>query len=189
MRLSLYGFSQTVRETRTSGVFHTSKTIDGLNLKKPFRVFSYSPRDETFMGFPYEWTIYGLNLKKTPSCVLLFYIGGSRHLLINLYRNLSGSYATWWNCINTSYILAIKVVRFWSKNTIFEWHNREAVSFFLNKFSTATHLWYKIIPCMYIRIMFIYKWLRMFTVNKSLLCGKTCSDLTQPCIKGFFHSM
>ena len=59
------------------------------------------------------------------------------------------SYTTWRNCINTSYILAIKVVRFWSKDTALEWHNREAVSFFLNKFSTVTHLWYKIIPCTY----------------------------------------
>ena len=54
LKWNLYGFSHTVRETRTLGVFHTSKTIDDLTLKKPFRVFSYSPRDKTFMGFPYE---------------------------------------------------------------------------------------------------------------------------------------
>ena len=88
---------------------------------------------------------------------------GSRHLLINLYRNLSGSYTTWRNCINTSYILAIQVVRFWSKDTALKWHNREAVSFFLNKCSATAHLWYKII--LHLRIMFIYKWQKMFTVN------------------------
>ena len=49
-----YGFSHTVRETRTLGVFHTGKTIDGLNLKTPFWVFSYSSRDKTFIDFPYE---------------------------------------------------------------------------------------------------------------------------------------
>ena len=49
-----FGFSHTVRKTRTSGVLHTGKTIDGLNSKKPFWVFSYSPRDKTFMDFPYE---------------------------------------------------------------------------------------------------------------------------------------
>ena len=54
LKWNLYGFSHTLRETRTLGVFYASKTIDGLNLKKPFWVFSYSPRDKTFMGFPYE---------------------------------------------------------------------------------------------------------------------------------------
>ena len=51
---NLYEFSHTVRETRTFGIFRTSKTIDGLNLEKPFWVFSNSPRDKTFTGFPYE---------------------------------------------------------------------------------------------------------------------------------------
>ena len=54
LKWNLYGFSHTVRGTRTLGVFDTSKTIDGLNLKKPFWVFSYSPREKTFMGFPCE---------------------------------------------------------------------------------------------------------------------------------------
>ena len=89
-------------------------------------------------------------LEKKTFCILPFYIiGGCRHLLINLYRNLSGSYTTWRNCINTSYILGIKVVRFWSKDTALEWHNSEAVSFFLSRFSATTHLWYKIILCTY----------------------------------------
>ena len=148
MKWNLYGFSHPVRETRTLGVFHTSKTIDGLNLKKSFWVFAYSPGDKTFMGFLYESTIYGLNLKIKPFCALLYYIiGGSRHLLINLYRNLRGSYISWRNCINTSYILATKVCSSELKTKLLN-DNREAVSFFLNKFST-THLWYKIIPCTY----------------------------------------
>ena len=50
---------------------------------------------------------------------------------------------------NTNHILAIKMMRFWSKDTTLEWNNRETVSFFLNKFSTATKLWYKIISCTY----------------------------------------
>ena len=54
LKWNFYGFSHAVRKTRTFGVFHTSKTIDGLNLRKPFWAFSYSPRDKTFMGFPYE---------------------------------------------------------------------------------------------------------------------------------------
>ena len=115
-------------------------------------------------GFSLRVNHLWFKLEKNPLCVLLFYIiGGSRHLLINLYRNLSGSYTTWRNCINTSYILAIQVVRFWSKDTALKWHNREAVSFFLNKCSATTHLWYKII--LHLRIMFIYKWQKMFTVN------------------------
>ena len=90
--------------------------------------------NETFMGFLRQSArqeLYGFSLRvnhlwfkleKNPFCVLLFYIiGGSRYLLINLYRNLSGSYTTWRNYINISYILAIKVVRFWSKNTTLEW--------------------------------------------------------------------
>ena len=52
--LKVYGFSHTVRETITLGVFHTSKTLDGLNMKKPFWVFLYSPRDKTFISFHYE---------------------------------------------------------------------------------------------------------------------------------------
>ena len=36
LKSNLYRFSHTVRETRTLGVFYKSKTIDGLNLKKPF---------------------------------------------------------------------------------------------------------------------------------------------------------
>ena len=60
--------------------------------------------NETFMGFLRQSArqeLYGFSLRvnhlwfkleKNPFCVLLFYIiGGSRHLLINLYRNLSGS--------------------------------------------------------------------------------------------------
>ena len=54
LKWNLYGFSRTVLGTRTLGVFYTSKTIDGLNLKKSYWVFSYSPRDKTFMGFPCE---------------------------------------------------------------------------------------------------------------------------------------
>ena len=52
--MKLYGFSHSVRKIRTLGVFHTSKTIHDLNLKKPFWDVSYSPRDKTYMGFPYE---------------------------------------------------------------------------------------------------------------------------------------
>ena len=51
---NLYGFSHTVRETRRLWVFHTNTTIDGLNLKKRFWVFSYRAQDKTFMGFPYK---------------------------------------------------------------------------------------------------------------------------------------
>ena len=47
-------FSYSPRNKNIRGFYHTSKTIDGLNLKKPFWVFSYSPRDKTFMGFPYK---------------------------------------------------------------------------------------------------------------------------------------
>ena len=97
--------------------------------------------------------MHGLNLKIKPFCVLLYYIiGGSRHLLVNLYRNFRGSYTAWRNYINSSYILATKVCS--SELKTLEWQikllngNCEAVSFFLNKFST-THLWYKIIPCTY----------------------------------------
>ena len=54
LKWKLYGFSRTALRTRSLGVFYTSKTIDVLNLKKPFWVFLYSPRDKTFMGFPCE---------------------------------------------------------------------------------------------------------------------------------------
>ena len=49
--------------------------------------------------------------------------------------------------LNSSYILATKVCGSELKTQLLN-NNREAVSFFLNKFST-THLWYKIIPCTY----------------------------------------
>ena len=62
--------------------------------------------------------------------------------------NLSGFYATWRNYINASYILAIKVVRFWSKHTTLEWHNREAVSL-SKQILNSDYLWYKITPCTY----------------------------------------
>ena len=51
-KTNIRGFSHTVRETRTLGVFRTSKTIDSLNLKKDFSVFSYSTQNKTFLGFP-----------------------------------------------------------------------------------------------------------------------------------------
>ena len=122
--------------------------MDDLSLKKRFWVFSYSPRDKTFLGFPYKQTIYGLNLKIKAFCVLLYYIiGGSSYLLRNLYRNLRGSYTTWRNCINKSYIFAKKVCGSELKTQLLN-DNRKAVSFFLYKFTT-THLWYKIIPCTY----------------------------------------
>ena len=49
--------------------------------------------------------------------------------------------------LNSRYILATKVCGSELKTQLLN-NNREAVSFFLNKFS-MTHLWYKIIPCTY----------------------------------------
>ena len=66
----------TLKVLKNFRVFHTSKTIDGLNLNKPFWVFSCSPQEKTFLGFLHEETIYGLNLKKNPFRVLLHYITG-----------------------------------------------------------------------------------------------------------------
>ena len=43
LKYNLYGFSHTVRETRTLVVFRTNKIIDGLNLKKPFWVHETRP--------------------------------------------------------------------------------------------------------------------------------------------------
>ena len=74
-------------------------------------------------------------LEKRPFCVLLYIIGGSRHLLIIHYKNLIGSYTTWQNCISNSNSSAIKVVEYWSKDKALEWHDHEAVSLFLNNFS------------------------------------------------------
>ena len=106
------------------------------------------PRPKPLWFFPTSKPSIWFKLKNKPFCVLLYYIiGRCRHLLINLYRNLRGSYTTWRNCINSSYILATKVCGSNLKTQLLN-DNREAVSFFLNKFS-ATHLWYKIIPCTY----------------------------------------
>ena len=121
------------------------------------------------MGFPYEQTIYGLSLEIKPFCVLLYYIiGESRHLLINLSRNLRGSYTNWRNCINSSYILTIKVCGSELKTQLLN-DNREAVSFFLNKFS-MTHLWYKIIPCKYECVFTNDRECLQLTIKVSNLC-------------------
>ena len=100
--------------------FTFTESLKGFEMK-PTWVFSDSPRDKNFRGFPsvknHWWfkleetfsgfliqfarqDIYGFSLRvnnlwfkleKNPFCVLPFYIiGGSRHLLTNLYRNLSG---------------------------------------------------------------------------------------------------
>ena len=119
-------------------------TNDSLNVLK---VLKWN-HDPNLYGFSLRVSHLWFKLKNKPFCVLLYHIiGRCRHLLINLYRNLRGSYTTWRNCINSSYILATKVCGSNLKTQLLN-DNREAVSFFLNKFS-ATHLWYKIIPCTY----------------------------------------
>ena len=111
-------------------------------------------------------------------------MGGSRHLLINHYKNLIRSYTTWRNCINNSYSSAIKVVGFWSKDTALEWHNRETVSLFLNNFSTTFNCDLK----QYLAYINVDLKMTANVYNqhkKSPICGETCSDLTQPCYQAF----
>ena len=133
---------------------------------KPLRVFSCSPRDKNFRGFPYKWNhewfkleetflgfliqstredLHGFSLrvnhlwfklKKTFLCTTVHH-WGIQTSFDKHYKNLTGCYTTWRNCINNSYNSAIKVLGFWSKDTALEWHNREAVSLFLNNFLTT----------------------------------------------------
>ena len=58
---------QSTRQERTLGVFHTSKSSSMVETSRNLSGFSDTVHEtRLFMGFPYEQTIYSLNLKKIP---------------------------------------------------------------------------------------------------------------------------